>query len=37
MYRRTLPLGATHMTGGSNKFYHDIGFEPIVTWTTWKK
>lgn len=37
LYRRTLPIGATHMTGGSNKFYHDIGFKPIVTWTTWTK
>lgn len=37
LYRRTISLGATHMTGGSNKFYYKLGFEPNVTWTTWKK
>jgi GNAT superfamily N-acetyltransferase len=37
MYRRTIALGATHMTGGSNQFYYDLGFEPIITWTTWSK
>jgi GNAT superfamily N-acetyltransferase len=37
MYRRTLELGATHMTGGYNKFYYDLGFKPLVVWTSWKK
>lgn len=37
MYRRTLRLGATHKTGGYNKYYYDLGFEPLVVWTTWKK
>jgi GNAT superfamily N-acetyltransferase len=36
-YRRTVSLGATHMTGGANKFYFDIGFEPIVKFSVWKK
>ena len=37
MYRRTIKLGATHMTGGGNKFYYDLGFRPIVEWTMWQK
>ncbi len=27
LYRRTSKLGATHMTGGTNKFYFNIGYE----------
>lgn len=30
LYRRTSKLGATHMTGGSNGFYFNIGYEPVV-------
>ncbi|TWH80389.1 GNAT family N-acetyltransferase [Sedimentibacter saalensis] len=37
MYRRMKPLGATHMTGGSNSFYSKIGYEPMITWTYWSK
>lgn len=37
LYKRTRRLGATHMTGGYNKFYYDLGFKPVVVWTTWKK
>ena len=37
LVRRTKPLGATHMTGGSNEFYFKIGYEPTVIMTTWKK
>lgn len=37
LYRRMKPLGATHMTGGSNEFYTKIGYEPNVTWTFWKR
>lgn len=37
LYRRTKKLGATHMTGGSNGFYFDIGYEPIITKTIWEK
>jgi len=37
MYRRMKPLGATHMTGGGNPFYSSIGYEPIITWTHWRK
>lgn len=37
MYRRLKPLGATHMTGGSNKFYEKIGYIPMTKWTYWKK
>ena len=36
LVRRTKPLGATHMTGGSNDFYFKIGYDPIITWTIWK-
>ncbi|MDF2948993.1 MAG: N-acetyltransferase [Sedimentibacter sp.] len=37
MYRRMRPLGATHMTGGSNSFYSTIGYEPMIIWTYWRK
>lgn len=37
LYRRTKPLGATHMTGGSHPFYPGIGFRPAFTWTFWEK
>lgn len=37
LYHRMKPLGATHMTGGSNPFYKQIGYQPTVTWTFWKK
>lgn len=37
LYRRTKALGATHMTGGTNKFYEKIGYKPAVKWTYWKK
>lgn len=37
MYKRMKPLGATHMTGGGNPFYKTIGYEPMITWTYWKK
>lgn len=37
LYRRTSKMGATHMTGGSNDFYFNIGFEPIVKKSVWKK
>lgn len=37
LYRRTKPLGATHMTGGHNGFYPAIGFKPTIEWTIWKK
>lgn len=30
LYRRTLKLGATHMTGGENKFYFNIGYKPKI-------
>ena len=37
MYRRTKALGATHMTGGYSRFYRDLGFLPLVVWTSWEK
>ena len=37
LYRRTKPLGATHMTGGGNPFYEKIGFAPCIGWTFWEK
>lgn len=37
LYRRTIPLGATHMTGGADQFYFKIGYDPFVTWTVWIK
>ncbi|WP_183276978.1 GNAT family N-acetyltransferase [Clostridium fungisolvens] len=37
LYRRTVALGATHMTGGGNGFYFAISFEPLVKWSSWKK
>lgn len=30
LYRRTSALGATHMTGGTNKFYSNLGFKAIT-------
>ena len=30
LYRRTSKLGATHMTGGANSFYFNIGYEPVI-------
>lgn len=37
LYRRTKPLGATHMTGGGDPFYERIGFTPCIGWTFWEK
>lgn len=37
MYRRMKPLGATHMTGGTDPFYEKMGFRPMFEWTYWKK
>ncbi|HCX63556.1 GNAT family N-acetyltransferase [Sedimentibacter sp.] len=37
MYRRMKTLGATHMTGGGSQFYSSIGYEPMITWTYWRK
>lgn len=37
MYIRMKPFGATHMTGGGNPFYSSIGYEPMITWTHWKR
>lgn len=37
LYGRMKPLGATHMTGGSNPFYAKIGYKPRITWTFWRK
>jgi GNAT superfamily N-acetyltransferase len=37
LYRRTVSRGAKFMTGGANRFYFDIGFDPIVKWSVWKK
>ena len=37
MYRIMKPLGASHMTGGSNLFYERIGFKPMIEFTYWKK
>ncbi|WP_066719983.1 GNAT family N-acetyltransferase [Clostridium sp. Marseille-P299] len=37
LYRSMKPLGATHMTGGTNKFYSKIGYEPNVMWTFWER
>lgn len=30
MYRRTKALGATHMTGGANRFYQKLGYQNAV-------
>lgn len=35
LYRRMKPLGVTHMTGGSDKFYAGIGYEVAVEWCKW--
>lgn len=37
LYHRMKPLGATHMTGGDNPFYLDIGYKPAFTCTYWEK
>lgn len=37
LYRRTKPLGATHMTGGGDPFYDQVGYQPTVEWTFWEK
>ena len=37
MYRKTKALGATHMTGGSSRFYQKTGFQNAVKWTFWEK
>lgn len=37
LYRRMKVLGATHMTGGTNKFYFAIGYEPTITKSVWEK
>ena len=37
IYRRTQPLGATHMTGGGNEFYTRIGFVPTIPFAFWTK
>lgn len=37
LYRRMKPLGATHMTGGSNPFYAKIGYQPCIGWTFWEQ
>lgn len=33
MYQRMKALGATHMIGGENRFYHKIGYYNVVKWT----
>lgn len=35
MYRRTKALGATHMTGGGDPFYDQVGYEPMIEWVFW--
>jgi len=37
LYRRTKPLGATHMTGGGDPFYDRVGFKPTIEWIFWVK
>ena len=37
MYRKTKALSATHMTGGSGRFYQKTGFQNAVKWTFWEK
>ena len=37
LYIRMKKLGATHMTGGMDPFYKEIGFKPATVWTFWKK
>lgn len=37
LYRRTEPLGATHMTGGDHLFYSALGFEPRFEYERWRK
>ena len=36
LVRRTKPLGATHMTGGSNGFYFKVGYDPLIKFTQWR-
>lgn len=36
-YRTLKPLGATHMTGGSNPFYEKIGYGKGFHWYCWAK
>lgn len=36
-YQNLKPLGATHMTGGSDEFYEKIGFKVTNVWTFWKR
>lgn len=35
LVKRTKPLGATHMTGGSNDFYFKVGYDPLIRFTQW--
>lgn len=37
LYRRTVVLGATHMTGGANAFYFAIGYDEVIKHSMWKK
>ena len=37
LYRTMQNLGATHMTGGQDEFYHGAGAVPALKWTFWKK
>lgn len=37
LYKRMKKCGATHMTGGSNAFYANIGYKPMIEWTKWEK
>ena len=36
-YRRMKALGATHMTGGADPFYEQIGYGKGMHWSFWKK
>lgn len=35
--KRTVALGATHMTGGVHKFYSDLGYGTVSYNELWKK
>lgn len=37
LYRRTKPLGATHMTGGGDLFYDRVGYKATVEWVCWER
>lgn len=37
LYRRTSIKGATHMTGGEERFYFSIGFEENCKFTVWNR